>query len=72
LLYRSLYRAPVPLACTAAHANNSNSTEIEEAADQGGISGDAPVDLVPIERLLKHVGKKVRGGLKLPHHRTRV
>jgi hypothetical protein len=37
-------------------------TEVEEAKDQSGISTDLAVDLVPFDKLTKHIGRKVRLG----------
>jgi len=34
-------------------------TEVEEAADQSGINADLVLDLVPFDKLMKHVGRKV-------------
>jgi hypothetical protein len=34
-------------------------TEVEEAKDQSGISADLVVDLVPFDKLTKHIGRKV-------------
>lgn len=34
-------------------------TEVEEAKDQSGINTDLPVDLVPFDKLVKQIGRKV-------------
>jgi transposase len=38
-------------------------TEVEEAKDQSGISADLQVDLVPFDKLVKHIGRKVCSGI---------
>lgn len=38
--------------------NFDSRTEVEEAADQSGINADLVLDLVPFDKLMKHVGRK--------------
>ena len=55
------HRCPPPLPThTQTHTPR---TEVEEAKDQSGISADLQVDLVPFDKLVKHIGRKVRGGM---------